>query len=1005
MAAVDISDLPAPPPDISDLPAPPSGATTPASSGDHFSDAASVATSHPFTTGVGLLENALSGVTGAAGSVADAVTFADPGTHDWAYRPRSEAGQQIANLASQESSAVGRGYDTVAGTGPLAQTLKERVPEALNAVGTVTGLAEAPHAFAKSGLKAPETVAVPPGKAGGFTAEDLAEPVQAAPEAPAEAPKAAAEKAPAKPVEPIKPKIDADGSAQYTPEQKVAVTQRAWERVGLDSGTGKITDPEAYAQARADYEAHPDSEKGKVLSTDIARDLSHDYNDSKEARSALAVDVHEPSSAFIKQLYADKLAEAPKGTEEPLVMFTAGGTGAGKTSGIKGVPELQALKDRAQIVYDTNMNKTESSVAKIDQAAAAGKSVHAAYVYRDPVEAFANGTLPRAERQGRTVPIEEQQKTHVGAYQTAGDLRTIYANDPRVTFSALDNSLGKGKQAVVPYSDLAGKRYNAPVAELRPVVESQLQAGKISKRVYNGTLGKGVENVEQASNAATSAKPVAGAPGTSEAVGADRAAVRGSNGEEPARENSGNAGAGASQTVAGGKGAPSGDRPGGSKGPTEAVKFTPPEKEGATRAALPTRDQATREQTLRAIGLKETRHSAVSGDTKETGTDFQTSKLDNAAGTRMTNVINNERETVRDYADSLVKDSGGSTGTDQSNRRVRGQRITAPIEAYDKSLEDETRRQYKIADQRAAGVPIELAGTKEILKNNSAFLGTTEGKQLLEGVQARAKELGLSGPNETFNPATVAQAESLRQYLNENWSPRTSRLIGALKGALDLDVAKAAGADIYAAARKVRTERAVNLEEPKGIAKLAAPDDRLGINRQVAHEDVGDYVANLSADQFGQVVNVLKASGKNPKIAPQAATALNEIRAHFANEVKAKGDSTKGMWNEKAVNQYLQDNNANMAQVFTPEELKRFQTLNDAGNILRMDRTYPGAAAQGHNFVVGGVLSGAEHGATVAGAALGHIPGAVVGHGVGKIAGKVSGAVLRSNVEKRIRTL
>ncbi len=41
-------------------------------------------------------ENALSGITAGAGSLADAVTGSDPGTHNWAYRPRTPGGQAIA---------------------------------------------------------------------------------------------------------------------------------------------------------------------------------------------------------------------------------------------------------------------------------------------------------------------------------------------------------------------------------------------------------------------------------------------------------------------------------------------------------------------------------------------------------------------------------------------------------------------------------------------------------------------------------------------------------------------------------------------------------------------------------------------------------------------------------------------------------------------------------------------------------------------------------------------
>jgi hypothetical protein len=108
---------------------------------EHARSAARIAAEHPFTALPGVLENSLSGITGGVGLLADTVTGDDPGTHDWAYRPRTQAGQKIAEATQDEGAAIGRVYDKVAGTGPLAQTIKERIPQALGAVGTVTGAA------------------------------------------------------------------------------------------------------------------------------------------------------------------------------------------------------------------------------------------------------------------------------------------------------------------------------------------------------------------------------------------------------------------------------------------------------------------------------------------------------------------------------------------------------------------------------------------------------------------------------------------------------------------------------------------------------------------------------------------------------------------------------------------------------------------------------------------------------------------------------------------------
>jgi hypothetical protein len=126
---------------------------TPPTAQQHASDVLSIATKHPFTAPLGLLENAASGVTGGVGSLADAVTLSQPGTHDWAYRPRTEAGKEIAAVGADESAAIGRGYSKVFGEGPLAETVKQYGPEALGAIGTVTGLGEIPRV--RAALRSP----------------------------------------------------------------------------------------------------------------------------------------------------------------------------------------------------------------------------------------------------------------------------------------------------------------------------------------------------------------------------------------------------------------------------------------------------------------------------------------------------------------------------------------------------------------------------------------------------------------------------------------------------------------------------------------------------------------------------------------------------------------------------------------------------------------------------------------------------------------------------------
>ena len=108
----------------------------------------------------GVAEPILSTATGMAGSLADAVTGSDPGAHKWGYIPRTEAGKAVQGTLSDVSSAAGRAaYEDLIGPAVKAwggdpeaarQTLAERVPEAMGAVGTVLGPAALVKGFPRA---------------------------------------------------------------------------------------------------------------------------------------------------------------------------------------------------------------------------------------------------------------------------------------------------------------------------------------------------------------------------------------------------------------------------------------------------------------------------------------------------------------------------------------------------------------------------------------------------------------------------------------------------------------------------------------------------------------------------------------------------------------------------------------------------------------------------------------------------------------------------------------
>lgn len=247
-----------------------------------------------------------------------------------------------------------------------------------------------------------------------------------------------------------------------------------------------VDEPDQLVQ---DYAALEDSAGGTILNTDTARELSPEYL-ADRTRSA---DVHEAASDFVKMLYERKLAEpTPEGFDRT-VLFTAGGTGAGKTSGLKAVGDALG---RPEIVYDTNMNTLRSAQQKVEQALAANREVTIVYVYRDPVEALTGGAIPRAQNQakkfgtGRTVPLEEHAKTHAGVRGVMESLAEQYQGDPRVKIIPIDNSRGKGRQAVVPsLADLPEVEQNGLHERLREALE-QARAAGLDERIYRGFAGQ-----------------------------------------------------------------------------------------------------------------------------------------------------------------------------------------------------------------------------------------------------------------------------------------------------------------------------------------------------------------------------------------------------------------------------------------------------------------------------------------------------------------------------------
>lgn len=463
----------------------------------------------------------------------------------------------------------------------------------------------------------------------------------------------------------------------------------------------------------------------------------------------------------------------------------------------------------------------------------------------------------------------------------------------------------------------------------------------------------------------------------------------------------------------------------------EPIRFTSPTAEGASVGEQSPEQQASRLQTVHKLNelaggqLGEVRTSALSGNSGETGTDWAHAKVQDAGGKRMQEVIGNETNTLRAAADNLVERTGTVTdGVDQPALNRRGTVISNAISGIEKWFDDNIKSMYTTAKERARGIPIQdMSSLKAFAGDKSQFYGTVEGEALHRGVQARAQALGLMGEDGAFKPATIEQAEQFRQYLGTQWTPRTADLINKLKDVTDEDVTRHGGADLFNRARSLRSQKGKMLEDPTGIAKLLHPDDRLGINRDVPLNEVPDYIANLDPQQFNHVVNVLKSAAHlgGGELAEPAAAAIREIKGHMAAKLHDAGSSKiQGGWDAKSFYKQLNDYSLKMPSIFGSKELGDWKTVNDASNILRMDRTYKGAKVEEHNIGLGasmrakaGTLArgavdvGAHHALPVIGPALAETTGISekVGRWIGGDPEKLAEAKRLAHVEGRITKL
>jgi len=235
-----------------------------------------------------------------------------------------------------------------------------------------------------------------------------------------------------------------------------------------------------FDSAVREYSSLPGTKKGKLLDTDQARELSEEYR----ANRNLAPLVHEAASAFTQRAFEERMANAPDGA---LVVFMAGGGGAGKSSAEK---LLAGDMDRANTILDGTLSSYDKAARNVQLALDNNQTVRIAYVYRDPVDALASrkgGVLERAMSRGRTVTLQAVVKGHSGSSEVVRRLQETFGGNPNFKINVIDNSRGENNAVFSTLADVPVVKRDGLLEKFKDATDKALANGWISQEVYDAT--------------------------------------------------------------------------------------------------------------------------------------------------------------------------------------------------------------------------------------------------------------------------------------------------------------------------------------------------------------------------------------------------------------------------------------------------------------------------------------------------------------------------------------
>ena len=377
------------------------------------------------------------------------------------------------------------------------------------------------------------------------------------------------------------------------------------------------------------------------------------------------------------------------------------------------------------------------------------------------------------------------------------------------------------------------------------------------------------------------------------------------------------------------------------------------------KGGLPVAVQTERSAVLQRLGIKNAWKSAVEGNAQEGAVNAQVMRFKGSPAAQAAEAqFAHETQAIKNATSQIAAKAGGTLGEGQTANLARGTPIADLGDRLRTHFDKAETRLYEIAHERTKGLPVVSMEPVDALLKDRSFKNTIMAQDKGHLLSAIDDQLAAFKEN---NPAglTVRTAEEFRQWLNQQWSPTNSKFIGQVKGAVDKAVTRAAGEDVYKASRDMHILKKATLENPKGINRLWDVDPQTPTNRAVKIEALATEAEKMSVAHFKELVDTIRTKVP-PELKAQAQNTEAQLKAHFVQGVLDAGTpSTKTpspFWNNRKVNEYIAANEEKMKILFSKEEQARLADIRAGGNIIAVDASYPGAAAQAEIAMKQGML-------------------------------------------------